>query len=158
LEIVDEDAMKEARDIVRRMRADPRFVGIVESHQELPPDVALAQIAAEAMSVREWVMGWARQELEFPQEEETPIERDRRVARNSTVLRIMGEWSDRAVKAADTRAKLGLATIKTGAQVGAAISLMDVERLRSLAVDGEASEAAALLAANLRAAIEEEEG
>lgn len=156
MEVVDDDVNRQARDIVRQMRADKRFTGLVERHHEVPPDVALAQIAAEAMATREWVIAWAGQELEMPDGEETSVERDRRVARNSTVLRILGEWSDRAVKAADTRAKLGLATIKTGAQVGAAITLTDVEKLRSLASSEEASEAAALLAANLRATLDED--
>lgn len=148
MEIRDTALERQVKGMVKEMRADPRFIG--QPVENDSPDVAIARIAAESRATFEAIASWARQEVEFAgNTDETEIERNNRVARNNAVLRTLGEWQDRSIKAADIQAKLGLAVVKTGI-AGEHLSLAKLGELRALAGDKDVSEAMAHLATTLR--------
>lgn len=154
MEIRDTALERQVQGMVKDMRADPRFIG--KPIEDDPPDVAIARIAAESRATFEAIASWARQEVEFSgATDETEIERNNRVARNNAVLKTLGEWQDRSIKAADIQAKLGLAAIKTGI-AGEHLSLAKLGELRALAGDKDVSEAMAQLAATLRPVLDGE--
>lgn len=154
VEIRDTALERQVQGMVKDMRADPRFIG--KPLENDPPDVAIARIAAESRATFEAIASWAREEVEFmPANDETEIERNNRVARNNAVLKTLGEWQDRSIKAADIQAKLGLAAIKTGI-AGEHLSLAKLGELRALAGDKDVSEAMAKLASTLRPVLEGE--
>lgn len=152
MEIRDTELEKKLKVMVKEMRADPRFIG--RPSEDDPPDVAIARIAAESRATFQAIAAWARDEVEFSAEpDETDIERNNRVARNNAVLRALGEWQDRSIKAADIQAKLGLSIVKTGI-AGEHLSLARMGELRALAGNSEVSAAMANLAEHLRPVLE----
>lgn len=152
MEIRDTELEKKVKGMVREMRADPRFIG--QPAENDPPDVAIARIAAESRATFEAIASWARDEVEFAGEpDETDVERNNRVARNNAVLRTLGEWQDRSIKAADIQAKLGLSIVKTGI-AGEHLSLAKLSELRALAGNSDVSAAMANLAEQLRPVLE----
>lgn len=155
MEIRDTALEKKVNALVKDMRADPRFIAAPLEND--PPDVAIARIAAESRATFEAIASWAREEVEFASRpDETEVERNNRVARNNAVLKTLGEWQDRSIKAADVQAKLGLAVVKTGI-AGEHLSLAKLSELRALAGNTDVSEAMANLAQQLRPVLEGDE-
>lgn len=141
--------------MVQEMNTDPRMIG--QPLESDPPDVAIARIASASRATYEAIAGWARGEVEFQGgADETEVERNNRVARNNAVLKTLGEWQDRSMRAADTQAKLAIATVKTSIATEH-LSLAKLGQLRAIASDPEAAEAAAVLARAARKTIEDGE-
>lgn len=154
MEIRDKALERQVKKAISEMNADPRMIGRPLDNDT--PEVAIERIAQATRGTLAALTAWARVELDFdPHEDESDFDRNNRVARNNAVLKSLGEWSDRAIKAAEVQAKLGLSQLRAGIATEH-LSLAKLSELRALSANDDVAEKMAALATSLRPVIEGE--